>query len=222
MCVCSLSYPAYNARALYCHLRPVRLCHIFPHYLTNGMVFGKSYWIKNEFFYFLYIVSAKFLTLRRIQPDITTNVHWSSGKVTAKLVRFEQNFNCFKRFSKNPQTRNFLKICPVGAEWFHADRRTDTTKLTVAFHNKTNTLTKKSSSMFVWPCITDTIILNSQLDATITNFSDNYIQLSMFRAIISPILRSTRLCLQLMVQCTGGATSRQHLRRIIPQAVNKV
>jgi len=41
--------------------------------------------------------------------------------------------------------------------------------------------------------------INSQLDATITNFIDNYNQLSMFQAIISPILRNTRLCLQLVV-----------------------
>jgi len=41
--------------------------------------------------------------------------------------------------------------------------------------------------------------INSQLDATITNFIDNYNQLNMFQAIISPILRSTRLCLQLVV-----------------------
>ena len=41
--------------------------------------------------------------------------------------------------------------------------------------------------------------INSQLDAIVTNFVDNYNQLSMFRAIISPILRSTRLCLQLVV-----------------------
>jgi len=41
--------------------------------------------------------------------------------------------------------------------------------------------------------------INSQLDATITNFIDNYNRLNMFRAIISPILRSTRLCLQLVV-----------------------
>jgi len=41
--------------------------------------------------------------------------------------------------------------------------------------------------------------INSQLDATLTNFIDNYNQLNMFRAIISPILRSTRLCLQLVV-----------------------
>ena len=41
--------------------------------------------------------------------------------------------------------------------------------------------------------------INSQTDATITYFIDNYSQLNMFRAIISPILRSTRLCLQLAV-----------------------
>jgi len=40
---------------------------------------------------------------------------------------------------------------------------------------------------------------NNQLDATITNFIDDYNQLNMFRAIISPILRSTRLCLQFVV-----------------------
>ena len=40
---------------------------------------------------------------------------------------------------------------------------------------------------------------NSQLDVTITHFIDNYNQLSKFPAIISPILRSTRLCLQLVV-----------------------
>jgi len=47
--------------------------------------------------------------------------------------------------------------------------------------------------------------INSQLDATITNFVNNYNQLNMFRTIISPILRSTRLCLQLVVYCTDDA-----------------
>jgi hypothetical protein len=41
--------------------------------------------------------------------------------------------------------------------------------------------------------------INYQIDAKITNFIDNYNQLNMFRAIISPIHRSTRLCLQLVV-----------------------
>jgi len=40
---------------------------------------------------------------------------------------------------------------------------------------------------------------NSQLAATITDFIDNYNQLNMFRAIISSILRSTRLYLQLVL-----------------------
>ena len=47
--------------------------------------------------------------------------------------------------------------------------------------------------------------INSQLDTTIKNFIDNNNQLNMFRAIISPILRSTILCLQLVVQCTDDA-----------------
>jgi len=47
-------------------------------------------------------------------------------------------------------------------------------------------------------------------------FIDDFNQLIMFRAIISPIFRSTRLCLQLMVQCTDDAAGRQHHRCIIP------
>jgi len=42
------------------------------------------------------------------------------------------------------------------------------------------------------------IYINSKLDITITNFIDNYNQLNMFRAIISPILKRTRPCLQLV------------------------
>ena len=51
--------------------------------------------------------------------------------------------------------------------------------------------------------------VNSQLDATITDFIDNFNQLDMFRAVISPILRSTRLRLQLAVKCTGDAACHQ-------------
>ena len=46
----------------------------------------------------------------------------------------------------------------------------------------------------------------SRYSTTVTEFIDNYNQLNMFRAIISTILRSTRLCIQLMVQCTGDDT----------------
>ena len=39
------------------------------------------------------------------------------------------------RFSKNTQTSNMAKIHSVGAEFFHAEKRTDMTKLTVGFRN---------------------------------------------------------------------------------------
>jgi hypothetical protein len=40
--VCSLRYPAWNARAPYCHLWPLRFYYVYPHYLINGTVFGKQ------------------------------------------------------------------------------------------------------------------------------------------------------------------------------------
>ena len=43
-----------------------------------------------------------------------------------------------ERFSKNPQISNFMKLLTVAAELFHADGRTDMTKLTVAFRNFAN------------------------------------------------------------------------------------
>jgi hypothetical protein len=43
--------------------------------------------------------------------------------------------NFLDRFSKNAQMSNYMKIRAVGAELFHADGRTDMTKLIVAFLN---------------------------------------------------------------------------------------
>jgi hypothetical protein len=45
--------------------------------------------------------------------------------------------NFLDRFAKNTQISNFMKILPVVAELFHADRRTDM-KLRVAFRNFAN------------------------------------------------------------------------------------
>ena len=41
-------------------------------------------------------------------------------------------------FEKKLQISNFVKIRPVGVELFHVDRRTDMTKLIVAFRNFAN------------------------------------------------------------------------------------
>ena len=48
------------------------------------------------------------------------------------LLDFNET-NLLERISKNTQLSNFLKICRVGAEVFHADRRTDMTMLIIAF-----------------------------------------------------------------------------------------
>ena len=66
-------------------------------------------------------------------------VNWSSRKIYCILVRLTWNLNFPDRFSKNSQISNLMKIRHVGAELFHADRRTDgrtdMTKLIVVFRN---------------------------------------------------------------------------------------
>jgi hypothetical protein len=48
------------------------------------------------------------------------------------------NLYFLDRFPKYGQMSNFMKIRPVGAELFHADGRTDMTKLRVAFRGYAN------------------------------------------------------------------------------------
>ena len=42
VCVCSLSYAVCNPNAPYCHLSSIRLYSIFPRYLINWTIFGKT------------------------------------------------------------------------------------------------------------------------------------------------------------------------------------
>ena len=42
MCVCSLTYQAWNAHASFCHMWPVRLYNIFLRFLINGTFFSKK------------------------------------------------------------------------------------------------------------------------------------------------------------------------------------
>ena len=89
LCVCSLGYPACNAHAPYCHKRPARLYHIFPHYLKNGMIFEQKLLnIKCVFWFSLQILSETFFIIRSVQRDIVINAHSSSCKVPVILVRF--------------------------------------------------------------------------------------------------------------------------------------
>jgi len=62
---------------------------------------------------------------KRIQRDYNINVRGSACKVPIILVRISGNLNFLDIFSKNIQLSNFMKIRPVEAKFFHADRQTD-------------------------------------------------------------------------------------------------
>jgi hypothetical protein len=64
-------------------------------------------------------------------------VHWSSCNTAIILVRLMKLEISLKIF-ETTQISNFMKLRPVGAELFHADRRTVTTKTIVAFRNFSN------------------------------------------------------------------------------------
>jgi len=62
----------------------------------------------------------------------------SSCKIPFILVTNFNETNFFNRISKNIQTLNITKIGPRGTESFQDDRRTDITKVAVAFHTFSN------------------------------------------------------------------------------------
>jgi hypothetical protein len=108
---------------LYCDLSHVWLYHIFPHYLINGTIRKKIIEYKMCVLIFSTSLSVTFL-IQRIQRDIIINICKSSCKVQVILVGCEWNFNFLDTFSRNLKMSNFIKISPVGAELFHADRQT--------------------------------------------------------------------------------------------------
>ena len=126
MYVCSLSYPACNANAPYCHLWPVRLCRIFPHYLKNSTIFKRNLLnIKCVYWFYVHVLSETFLIVRRTERDVIIYVYWSSCIVPVIRVILYWKLFFLDRYSKNSQISNFTTIRPVGAEFFHADGQTN-------------------------------------------------------------------------------------------------
>jgi hypothetical protein len=153
---------------LHCHLCPLRLYGIFPHCLINRMIFKYRHTgIHTHIYIYIYILNIKvfwfylqilyktFLILRRAEQDI--NVNMSSCKVPVTLVTFQWNLNFLDGFSKNTQIPNFMKIRPVGTEFFHADGQTDMTQPIATFRNYANAPTNR------WTSVLAHVLLSSGL-----------------------------------------------------------
>jgi len=96
----------------------------FPYCLKNGIIFErKKIEHKMRVLIFSTTCLKYFSFQRRNQRDTIVNVYRSLCTVPVLLVRFFWNLNFLYRFSKN-RISNFIKICPVGAE-FLADGLTD-------------------------------------------------------------------------------------------------
>jgi len=86
--VCKTCYPACRAHApYYCHLWFVWQYHYFSYCLLNGTVYGKKVLnIKCVFIFSPQVLFEIFLILRRIERDITINVHRYSYIVPVVVV----------------------------------------------------------------------------------------------------------------------------------------
>jgi len=122
---------------LYCHLWPLAL----PYFsiLSQKARFSENrlFNIKYVFCFCVCLLSGIFFILRRNERDVIKNIHLYSCKVPVVIFTFERNSNFLHRFPKSTQISVFRKIYPVGAEFFHADRRTDM-NLIVALRNFAN------------------------------------------------------------------------------------
>jgi hypothetical protein len=87
------------------------------------------------FWFYLQFLSKRILILRRIGRDMIKKCNGLHIKCPLFLSDFNETWIFSTDFRKNTQISNFIKILLVGAELFHADRRTGMTKLIVALRN---------------------------------------------------------------------------------------
>jgi hypothetical protein len=117
--------------------------HIYPtlsHKRNDFRGGGESVNPKNECFDFLhnFCQEKHFLfyeELSEIWSKMYIGLH---VKYPSFLSDLKTTWIFWTVFRNKTQISNFIKIRPVGKQLFHGDRRTDMTKLTVAFRNFAN------------------------------------------------------------------------------------
>jgi len=106
---CCLRHPACNAHAPYCHLWPVRIYNVYPHYLINSTILEKKLLsIKCVFRFFSHLWSEKVIILRRTGRDVVKTYI----DVHVKYPLFLSNFNETWIFSTD-----FRKIPKYKISW---------------------------------------------------------------------------------------------------------
>jgi len=100
---------------------------IFSHIISYTAQFSKkSHWTQNVCFDYFYNFRLKnFSFYEKLSEILSQMCIGRHVKYQSFFIRFELKSIFLDIFSKKPQISNFIKICPVGAELFHAERRTD-------------------------------------------------------------------------------------------------
>ena len=134
VCVCSLRYPACNARAPYCHLWPAPLYNIFQRYLINGTIFEKKKKViehKMRVLISVGLLSQTFLIVRGIERDvIKICLH---VKHPIFVPDFGETWIFLAGFRKILRCRISWKSFQEETSSMRIDGRADTTKLIAAF-----------------------------------------------------------------------------------------
>ena len=105
-----------QCHAPYCHVWPVRLYNIFPHYLINSATLERRV-IEHKMCFAIFCATFvwNFLTGIRIERDIIINVHRSSCKVPVILTNFNDTWifsTDFRKMFQYQMSWNFIQWDP--------------------------------------------------------------------------------------------------------------
>jgi hypothetical protein len=137
------------------HLWPVRLYYIYPHYLIEGIIFGKFGWTQNVFLCFVQFLSETFLILRKIQRAVILNIHRYSFKSTrcSCQILIKLEVKASYSYRNDGQTER--------------ERDTNITKLIFVFRNFVNAGNKSLTSRTIHfrdqPLLCVCVLVNNRL-----------------------------------------------------------
>ena len=111
---------------LYCHLWPLRLHHISPHYLINGTILGKRFSkIKCVSWFLLQLCLKHFLFQEEFSEVLLQKYMGLHVKYPLFLSDCNEIWTCSTVFLKYTPVLNFTKIYPVGVVLLHEDGRVE-------------------------------------------------------------------------------------------------